>query len=229
MTPLYALDIGARGLAIGMLLPLVAALLRARQKSWASRLAALFCIGAMAYSLCSQPDIESGPIGLRLVLIPICAGNPVVLWTLVEALSDDRFKPSASHVAAWLILAGAGVATVLALPFAGSVLFALTLCMLGLAVTAALRGLSDDLFQPRRRLRVLSVAGIVIFILAASGARLIYGSGPMPLGLVAVGAIGFAAVSGYVSLSMLDLSDLTILRSQQKAAKSGGPQDGYFL
>src|SRR5215469_6146336 len=113
MSLLHAVDLAARALAIGMLLPLVVALLRTQPTTWSGRLAALFGIGAMAYALCSQPDVESGPTWLRVVLIPVCAGNSAVLWALVVALSDDAFEPTAIHVGAWLLLVGAGIATVL--------------------------------------------------------------------------------------------------------------------
>ncbi len=161
------IEAGGRGGAIGILLLLAALLSRDGRRIAAARYAALFALGIAATLVSYAPSLATDH-ALWLLPVRIAAfGNPAVFWVLATALFDDEFVLSWRHVAVWAALVGLGFRAVYgggSRPFLA--VNGLSLICLGLALWHVVAGRAGDLVEARRRLRLVFVVSVALFIAA---------------------------------------------------------------
>jgi AraC-like DNA-binding protein len=158
----------ARSGAIAILVLLSALLLRDGRGIAASRYAALFALCAAATLVSFAPALATDR---ALWLLPhriLAFGVSAAFWVVTAAIFDDDFRLSWLHAAAWSALVGLGFWAVYGdagsrpfLPMNG-----LSLACLLLAVRGALAGRDADLVEARRRLRLIFVGSVALFIAA---------------------------------------------------------------
>jgi AraC-like DNA-binding protein len=170
------IEVALRGGAVVLLLLIAALLLRDARRVPAGVFAALFALGAAAYTIVSASVFAPVPSLWLLPLRMIGMGNPLVFCLFAAALFDDDFKPSWLHAVAWLAMVAFGLvscflidATFLidAAP-ARWAFSALGLACNALAVWYVLAGRAIDLVEERRRLR-----GVLVVVLALYSAAII--------------------------------------------------------
>jgi hypothetical protein len=99
-----------RGAAIGIMLLLATALIRARWRQPVGRVSALFVAGAIAYLL--HPTAPEWPVLVRLLLGILALSCPFFFWSLARLIFDDGFAERSAHWAllALIVVAGLGQA-----------------------------------------------------------------------------------------------------------------------
>ena len=140
----------------------------------AARLGALFCTSVIAFVVTSAP-IRLGAIAYPLTAV--CVAKPALFWLFAKALFAERFRIRRAHVAATVVLVALGlwhefdfgrdVRAGTGTPFAlvGSLAYeGLVLAFVLAALLEAWRGISTDLVERRRRLRVALVAGVAAYL-----------------------------------------------------------------
>jgi len=162
------IEAGARGGAIAILLLLAGLLLRDGRGGRGARYAAFFAAGLAATLVSYAPALASDR-GLWLTPLRILAfGNPAVFWVVASALFDDEFALSWPPVAAWFGLVALGFWAIYGA--SGSRPFlpvnALSLICLLLALWPVAAGRAGDLVEARRRLRLVFVVVVGLFIAA---------------------------------------------------------------
>ena len=157
-TALLSADWLLRGITIGMLMLIAAALVRDYLASAAARLAVAFAIGTTVYVICSGPGSHPA-LGWSLpLLLAITAGNNVVFWLFASALFDDSFRLRWWHGALWLLMVVLGaVECVAGSRYLSIALTSSSLLFAVLAVVPTLTTWRDDLLEGRRRLRLFIV------------------------------------------------------------------------
>ncbi len=201
------IEAGGRGGAIGLLLLLAALLLRDGRRIAAARYAALFALGIAATLVSYAPPLATDP---ALWLLPpriLAFGNPAVFWVLATALFDDEFVLSWRHVAVWSGLVGLGFWAVYGggsrpfLPVNG-----LSLICLLLALWHVVAGRADDLVEARRRLRLIFVVSVALFIAAIIIAVTLLGGGQGHPAFGFVNAFGAFAITVFFAAALLSLT-----------------------
>ena len=201
------IEAGSRGGAIGLLLLLAALLLRDGRHIAAARYAALFALGIAATLVSYAPQLATDR---ALWLLPpriLAFGNPAVFWVLATALFDDAFVLSWRHVAVWSGLVGLGFWAVYGggsrpfLPVNG-----LSLICLLLALWHVVAGRADDLVEARRRLRLIFVVSVALFIAAVIVAVTLLGGGQGHPAFGLVNAFGAFAITFFFAAALLSLT-----------------------
>ncbi|MET0332658.1 MAG: helix-turn-helix domain-containing protein [Rhizobacter sp.] len=197
--PWLILNMLLHGAAV-FLLPLVAALLwRDHGKRIDARLAAAMAIGSALFAFITTPGVMPTPAPWHAPLLTIVAGNPFVIWLLSRALLDDEFALRRWHLVAWLALALRG--TVLAVvphdPQIGRlVLAAPTLALMLLTAVQALANWREDLVEQRRRLRLVIVVAVSLYMFGTQALVLtVFGNerlGPLGNTVITAALLGLA-------------------------------------
>jgi AraC-like DNA-binding protein len=159
-------EISGRSAAVAIALLLAALLARDGRRIPAARFGALFALGVAATLLAYAPPWAADRAPWLTPFRLLAFGNPAIFWVLAEALFDDNFALAWRHVSAWIALTTLGFTAVYApvgqrpfLPMnSGSII------CLAMAVIAAARGRSGDLIEARRRLRIVFVVSVAIYI-----------------------------------------------------------------
>ncbi|HZC16522.1 MAG TPA: helix-turn-helix domain-containing protein [Caulobacteraceae bacterium] len=228
------IEAGVRGAAIAILLLVAAVLLRDGRRMAAARYTALFALGAAATLVSFAPDLASDPALWLLPVRTVAFGNPAVFWVVATALFDDEFALSWRHVAAWLGLVGLGFWAVYGdagpRPFLPINVLSLT-CLL-LAVERVFAGRAGDLVEARRRLRLVFVVSVALFIAAIIvSVTLLHGGQGHPLYGYA-NAFGALAMAYVFAVALLTLKPGALFeappalgRSRPRAAARPAPDD----
>jgi AraC-like DNA-binding protein len=209
------MDLMLRGGACMLLLIVALLLARDYGRTGAGRLGAFFAIGAAAHALVTAAGLPRPAGVVGAVLVALSAGNSLVFWLFARALFDDGHRTRWWHAALWCLIAGAGVLCGLILYPAGvqwiSQLLALQAVIFAfLAGAQTLATWSEDLVEPRRRLRLFIVIAAAAYtvVTAASG---VLGAGPPPFGVrVAEGAV-LLCLAVIVAYSLLRISGNDLL------------------
>ena len=216
-----------RGMVLA--LALLLAVLLARQpppQPPALRAAMLLCLGLAVQVPSSSPWVEH-ELGCtwQTPLIALSVGNGVLFWLLTAAMFDDAFRWRAWHLGAWALaaLVGGAQCTAVVELGPGPLLWALRaalrgvtlLCVLG-AMWVALRQWRADLVESRRRLRLLLVAGGIVYTAVQLGARLSTTTGLLTPGLALLDMALLLAVLGAWALAVLRLADLDLLANTRR-------------
>lgn len=179
--PLTLLDAALRGTLLALLGLLGHALWRDRPALASARSGTLLMAGLAVQVLASTPWLEATlPRAVQAPLVAIQVGNAVLFWLFVRALFDDDFRLRPWHALPWAACAGLAGWNCVMLPGSASVLAplllglqrALPLLFALLCVRAALAHWRDDLVEPRRRLRLVILAGGIVYSLVQVGLRL---------------------------------------------------------
>jgi AraC-like DNA-binding protein len=162
-----ALAIALRGGAFALQVLLAVLLLRDARGNPVARYAGLYAIGAAASDIVWAPPFPLDPALWLLPFRVLAFGNFAVFWLLASAMFDDDFRPSWVNPAAWLGLVVLGFGCLYGLagpPYLA--LNALSLVLVFLALWQVFAGRATDLDEGRRRLRVIFVLSVGLFIIA---------------------------------------------------------------
>ena len=171
---MFLIEAALRGGAVVLLVLIAALLLRDARRVPAGIFAALFALGAAAYTIVSASVFAPVPPLWLLPLRMIGMGNPLVFCLFAAALFDDDFKPSWLHAVAWLTMVALGVVACLWIDAAPArwAFSALGLACNALGVWYVLAGRALDLVEERRRLRAVLVVLLALYRRRSSRPRL---------------------------------------------------------
>jgi AraC-like DNA-binding protein len=209
---LTLLDAGLRGCAAGLLFLLGALVLRDRRSLTLARVCAVFTAGLIVQVLSSAPAFEAAvPRSWQAPLVGVSVGNAVLFWLFVLALFDDTFALRPWHIAAWFILfavalfnCATGYQDTSAL---GQIAIGLQrsapLACAGLAVFAAASTWTNDLVEPRRRVRMFIVVAGSAYTVAMFAIRLASPHGRLSEATATLDISVLLAIVSVVSLGLL--------------------------
>lgn len=219
---LLLLDAALRGALLALMALVAARLVIDRLDLTVARTGLWLMAGIAVQTVASLPALEYGPVAVwKAPLIGLSIGNAVLFWLFVRALFDDDFRLRPSHVATWLAVVGLGLLfyAVVVLPqrhvlapFPLAVAIAMRwtpVVFAVLAIAAAASQWRADLVEPRRRLRVETVALGSIYTLVTAAARLASGDGRL--------SEAMAIVDTAMLLVLVALMALRLLRLQPSA------------
>jgi AraC-like DNA-binding protein len=209
-----------RGGAVVLLVLIAALLLRDARRVPAGIFAALFALGAAAYTIVSASVFAPVPPLSLLPMRMIGMGNPLVFCLFAAALFDDDFKPSWLHAVAWLTMVALGLVACIWIDAAPArwAFSALGLACNALGVWYVLSGRALDLVEERRRLRAVLVVLLALYsaaiiateiaLPAGSGGPILYlGNGIGLLTITLVFAVVLLSVSGDSALISLPATE----------------------
>lgn len=104
-----ALDLGLRGVAVGLFLVICAVMLRHAPFRLAARLGVAMGVAGTAYAISTAPFFPMGTFGWNSPLVVLSMGFPVIFWLWAHALFDDDFALRPWHGAVWAFVAGLGL------------------------------------------------------------------------------------------------------------------------
>ena len=98
-----ALDLGLRGLAVGLFLVVCAVLLRWAPLRLAPRLGAAMGVAGAAYAISTAPFFPMGSFGWNSPFVVLSMGFPVIFWLWARAVFDEdlRRHHDINHRIAW--------------------------------------------------------------------------------------------------------------------------------
>ena len=214
------IEAALRGGAVVLLVLIAALLLRDARRVPAGIFAALFALGAAAYSIVSASVFAPVPPLWLLPLRMIGMGNPLVFCLFAAALFDDDFKPSWLHAVAWLTMVACGLVACMWIDAAPArwAFSALGLACNALGVWYVLSGRALDLVEERRRLRAVLVVLLALYsaaiiateiaLPAGSGGPILYlANGIGLLTITLVFAVVLLSISGDSALISLPVSE----------------------
>ncbi|HXQ47215.1 MAG TPA: helix-turn-helix domain-containing protein, partial [Caulobacteraceae bacterium] len=199
----------------------------------AARYAALFALGAAATLVSYAPALATDRALWLLPLRILAFGNPAVFWVVATALFDDEFALSRRHVAAWLGLIALGFWAIYgeAGPRPFLAINALSLICVLLAVLHVFAGRAGDLVETRRRLRLVFVVSVALFIAAIIiSVTLMRGGQGHPL-YGYTDAFGALALAFFFATALLSLTPgamfqpLSLAEIRRSPAASAAPPD----
>ena len=209
-----------RGGAVVLLLLIAGLLLRDARRVPAGMFAALFALGAAAYTVVSASAFAPVPPLSLLPLRMIGMGNPLVFCLFAATLFDDDFKPSWLHAVAWLTMVAFGLVACLWIDAAPArwAFSAIGLACNAIGVWYVLAGRALDLVEERRRLRAVLVVLLALYsaaiitteiaLPAGSGGPILYlGNGIGLLTITLVFAVVLLSVSGDSALISLPATE----------------------
>jgi AraC-like DNA-binding protein len=173
-------EIILRTAAVLVLLALAGLMLASRRRDHTPLLGALAAAAVAAFVATSAPGADGWLGTLAYPLTALCVAKAALFWLFARGLFSDSFRLRPRHVAVIGITVAYGLWQQLALAplarqglatdgqrlaAAGFEMWVLALVLLTLA--EAWRGLSVDLVERRRRMRILFVAGAAAFLAAA--------------------------------------------------------------
>lgn len=190
-------EIVLRTAAVIVLVALAGLMTVSRRRDHTPRLGALFALAVAAFVLTSGDDAAAWLGPWFYPLTAICVAKSAFFWLFARGLFSDRFRVRPMDVVAIGLIASYGLWQQLIfdprwqmglatawerLAAAGFELAVLVLVLLALA--EAHRGLTTDLVERRRRLRIVFVAGVSGYLAAAAivqGYNLALGAQTPPL------------------------------------------------
>ena len=104
-----ALDLGLRGVAVGLFLVICAVILRHTPFRLAARLGVAMGVAGAAYAISTAPFFPMGSFGWNSPLLVLSMGFPVIFWLWAHAIFDDDFALRPWHGAVWALVAGLGL------------------------------------------------------------------------------------------------------------------------
>lgn len=210
------LNLLLRGSAAGVLVLIAAVLWRERSCGNAIRLGAMFSGSLAAATLASAPGLSEAPPAWRFLVSALSPGSMFLFWLLTRALFDDAFVPRPWHSAAWMALAGAGVASCMAGASSGPAPWVWALRMLlgispvawaSLSIASSLASWREDLIERRRRWRSVVVATTTLYTVAQLLVALLSGLGLRAVVESTANAGGIAALTLFVGWRLLRQRD----------------------
>ncbi|GAA0745149.1 AraC family transcriptional regulator [Ideonella azotifigens] len=200
------LDAAWRGGLIALLAVLAGRLWRARRGSALATTGGWLAAGLVVQLVSSAPSFEARvPLLSQVPCIAVATANSVLFWAFAQALFDDDARLGPRHLLAWLavVLLAALNCSWLARPGASAAEqvahVVLRLMPLGFALAALQATLAHwrgDLVEPRRRLRLLVVAGGVLYTAAQLALRLAGDDGRLSTAAALVDLAGLALLIG---------------------------------
>ncbi len=177
---LVALEILARGIAIGALVAIASGLWSGGARQPARLAGLLFCAGVSAYVINSSPQLTSA---FEPAMAPIhfaALGGAGLFWLFIVALFEDR-AVSPRTLAPWALLTAIGLIGWLGpKPAREAVWLVHNLVEAGFAAHALYviwRSWRDDLVETRRRLRGPFLAVVTLYVMTLSGFEIAEGMG----------------------------------------------------
>jgi AraC-like DNA-binding protein len=203
------IEAALRGGAVVLLVLIAALLLRDARRVPAGVFAALFALGAAAYTIVSASVFAPVPPLWLLPLRMMGMGNPLVFCLFAAALFDDDFKPSWLHAVAWLAMVAFGVVSCLLIDAAPA---RLAFSILGLACNAlavwyVLAGRALDLVEARRRLRAVLVVVLALYSAAIIASEIALPAGSGGPNLYLANSIGLLTLTLVFAVVLLSVSD----------------------
>jgi len=238
MPLIEVLDIAARGGAAAIILLLAGTLVRLGSSSPSARMGVLFALGSAAYTLISSPVLFDALAPVRPVLRPLATYNAVFFWWFATALLNDgftwrmwRLAPAAAIAAVTL---ARGTTPIGSTPLGEILMQAIVLGLMLDALALAVRGLGNDLVEPRRRFRLALVGLTGIMGLAIAIAEIAQLYGPIPRGLILVHALALLGLAfGFALWALAARSELFEPRRSCETApgadKGVEPEDRALL
>jgi AraC-like DNA-binding protein len=173
-----ALDLGLRGVAVGLFLVICIVLLRCAPLRVAARLALAMSVAGAAYAISTAPFFPMGSFGWNSPFVVLSMGFPVVFWLWARAIFDENFALRPWHGGLWALVAGLGLMAYNGRSewpdLAATCGRLLALASIGFALLAAAQipgGWRAGPLTGRTSLRIALVVGITIHLVltAASG------------------------------------------------------------
>lgn len=173
-----ALDLGLRGVAVGLFLVICIVLLRCAPLRVAARLALAMSVAGAAYAISTAPFFPMGSFGWNSPFVVLSMGFPVVFWLWAHAIFDENFALRPWHGGLWALVAGLGLMAYNGWSewpdLAATCSRLLALASIGFALLAAAqipKGWRVGPLTGRTSLRIALVVGITIHLVltAASG------------------------------------------------------------
>jgi AraC-like DNA-binding protein len=197
-----------RGGAVVLLVLIAALLLRDARRVPAGIFAALFALGAAAYTIVSASVFAPVPPLSLLPLRMIGMGNPLVFCLFAAALFDDDFKPSWLHAVAWLTMVALGLVACIWIDAAPArwAFSALGLACNALGVWYVLSGRALDLVEERRRLRAVLVVLLALYSAAIIATEIALPAGSGGPILYLANSIGLLTITLVFALVLLSVS-----------------------
>ncbi len=165
-------DLVARGATAALLLLSLTRLLAHGGWRLPRRLAvAIFLVTVVSYLVCSAPGAPVQAGGAWTVLLVLCLIGAPAFWLAARSVFDDQFRPAwtdAMVFAGFLVLGLSAVGPWHDdLSFGASIAFRVaSLVVVVHALWIMLRDVRTDLVDRRRRLRVVLVGGVGLYLLA---------------------------------------------------------------
>jgi AraC-like DNA-binding protein len=202
------IEAALRGGAVVLLVLIAALLLRDARRVPAGIFAALFALGAAAYTIVSASVFAPVPPLWLLPLRMIGMGNPLVFCLFAAALFDDDFKPSWWHAMAWLTMVALGVVACLWIDAAPArwAFSALGLACNALGVWYVLSGRALDLVEERRRLRAVLVVLLALYSAAIIATEIALPAGSGGPILYLANGIGLLTITLVFAVVLLSIS-----------------------
>jgi len=197
-----------RGGAVVLLVLIAALLLRDARRVPAGIFAALFALGAAAYTIVSASVFAPVPPLSLLPMRMIGMGNPLVFCLFAAALFDDDFKPSWLHAVAWLTMVALGLVACIWIDAAPArwAFSALGLACNALGVWYVLSGRALDLVEERRRLRAVLVVLLALYSAAIIATEIALPAGSGGPILYLANSIGLLTITLVFALVLLSVS-----------------------
>ena len=105
-----ALDLGLRGVAVGLFLLICAVvLLRDAPFRPAARLGGAMGVAGAAYAISTAPFFPMWSFGWNPPFVVLSMGCPVIFWLWARAVFDEDFALRPWHGAVWALVAGLGL------------------------------------------------------------------------------------------------------------------------
>jgi AraC-like DNA-binding protein len=204
----FLIEAALRGGAVVLLVLIAALLLRDARRVPAGIFAALFALGAAAYTIVSASVFAPVPPLWLLPLRMIGMGNPLVFCLFAAALFDDDFKPSWLHAVAWLTMVALGVVACLWIDAAPArwAFSALGLACNALGVWYVLAGRALDLVEERRRLRAVLVVLLALYSAAIIATEIALPAGSGGPILYLANSIGLLTITLVFAVVLLSIS-----------------------
>jgi AraC-like DNA-binding protein len=218
----FLIEAALRGGAVVLLVLIAALLLRDARRVPAGVFAALFALGAAAYTIVSASVFAPVPPLSLLPLRMIGMGNPLVFCLFAATLFDDDFKPSWWHASAWLTMVALGLVACLWIDAAPArwAFSALGLACNALGVWYVLAGRALDLVEERRRLRAVLVVLLALYSAAIIATEIALPAGSGGPILYLVNSIGLLTITLVFAVVLLSVSGDSALISLPVSAPS---------
>jgi len=208
------IDVLVRGAAIGILLLIATACLRARRRISIAWIGALYAAGAVGYLLWGHPGITHWPPLARLLVGVLALSTPFFFWTLARLIFEDGFTLRPAHWVLLCAIVAMGVAQAILpgiqLPWLpNSLRLGFRFISLALIIHAfwlVWSGWTVDLVEKRAQFRLVFLVGTGIVAALVVLAALFYGPAaqrPMPARLAE--AIGLLTVSLGLAIAVMRL------------------------
>ena len=164
-------DLAIRGGDCLLLALIVAILLRDLPGRIEALLGAMLAVSIAGFAVWSGPDLGLRDSPLMTPVLIFSVGNGLVFWLFSRSVFEEHFRLRFWHLAAWLGIAGTGLAAEYYalhgdIDLASTLARALAAQSLGFAILAAGQAIGSwngDLVETRRRFRVMVVPAAVTF------------------------------------------------------------------